>query len=130
MRGYVLKEAGHAEWTEVPAPTPGPYDAIVRPTAVAVCTTDIHLIATAGFPAAVGKAIGHEAVGIVESVGALVKDFAPGDRVIIPPAGPIGDTPTPSAAKPSTSRRTTPTSPRTPPSPAFSPNSSARSTST
>lgn len=87
MRGYVLKDAGHAEWTEVPAPTPGPYDAIVRPTAVAVCTTDVHLIATAGFPAAVGKAIGHEAVGIVESVGALVKDFAPGDRVIIPAGG-------------------------------------------
>lgn len=87
MRGYVLHGAGDAGWDDVPDPAPGPYDAIVRPTAVAVCTTDVHLIATAGLPAAVGKPIGHEAVGIVERVGSLVKDFASGDRVIIPAGG-------------------------------------------
>lgn len=87
MRGFVLHAKGHASWTEVPVPPLGPYDALVRPTAIAICTTDIHLIATAGLPAAVGKPIGHEAVGVVERVGELVKDFAPGDRVIIPAGG-------------------------------------------
>jgi threonine dehydrogenase-like Zn-dependent dehydrogenase len=87
MRAYVLHGKGQAAWTEVPVPTLGPYDALVRPTAVATCTTDVHLIETAAFPAAVGKAIGHEAVGIVEEAGELVRDFKPGERVIIPSAG-------------------------------------------
>jgi threonine dehydrogenase-like Zn-dependent dehydrogenase len=87
MRGYVLEGKGQAAWNEVPVPAIGPYDALVRPTTVTTCTTDVHLIATAAWPAAVGKVIGHEAVGIVERVGELVKDFKPGDRVIIPSAG-------------------------------------------
>jgi threonine dehydrogenase-like Zn-dependent dehydrogenase len=87
MKAYVLHGRGNAAWTDVPVPSLGQYDALVRPTAVATCTTDVHLIETAGLPAAVGKAIGHEAVGIVEEVGARVKDFKPGDRVIIPSAG-------------------------------------------
>jgi threonine dehydrogenase-like Zn-dependent dehydrogenase len=87
VNGYILRGPGRAGWAQVPAPEPGPYDAIVRPTLVAVCTTDVHLIATAGFPAAIGKPIGHEAVGVVERVGHLVRDFKPGDRVIIPAGG-------------------------------------------
>lgn len=87
MQGYILRAAGQAGWSEVAPPQPAPYDAIVRPTAVAICTTDVHLIATAAFPAAIGKPIGHEAVGVVESVGELVRDFRPGDRVIIPAGG-------------------------------------------
>ncbi|MFI5689543.1 alcohol dehydrogenase catalytic domain-containing protein [Streptomyces sp. NPDC051636] len=38
-------------------------------------------------PNALGKVIGHEAVGLVEHVGDQVTDFAPGDRVVLP-AGP------------------------------------------
>ncbi|KQW42649.1 hypothetical protein ASC77_23600 [Nocardioides sp. Root1257] len=87
MKGYVLHEAGRASWSDVNPPEPAPYDAIVRPTLVAICTTDVHLIETAGLPAAVGKPIGHEAVGVVERVGDLVRDFQPGDRVIIPAGG-------------------------------------------
>lgn len=87
MKGYILETKGRAVWKEIPEPEIGPYDALVRPTAVATCTTDIHLIETAAWPNAIGKVIGHEGVGIVEKVGALVKDFNPGDRVVIPSAG-------------------------------------------
>lgn len=87
MRGYVLHEKGRASWSDVPTPVIGADDALVRPTTVAVCTTDIHLIGTAGFPAAIGKPIGHEAVGVVEDVGSNVRGFKPGDRVIIPAGG-------------------------------------------
>ncbi|MBF4632595.1 zinc-binding dehydrogenase [Clavibacter michiganensis subsp. phaseoli] len=87
MKGYVLHEKGRAAWADVPESPLGDYDAMIRPTAVATCTTDVHLIATAGLPAAIGKPIGHEAVGVVEKIGDLVTDFAPGDRVIIPAAG-------------------------------------------
>lgn len=87
MRGFILEKKGKAVWKDVSDPIMGPYDAIVRPTVVAVCTTDIHLIQTAAWPDALGKVIGHEGVGVVEKVGELVKDFKPGDRVVIPSAG-------------------------------------------
>jgi threonine dehydrogenase-like Zn-dependent dehydrogenase len=84
MRGFVLKEKGKAVWEDVPVPKIGPYDALVRPTAVATCTTDVHAIATLAFPNMVDKVIGHEAVGVIDSVGELVEDFQPGDRVVLP----------------------------------------------
>jgi threonine dehydrogenase-like Zn-dependent dehydrogenase len=84
VRGYVLKEKGKAVWEDIPVPQIGPYDALVRPTAVATCTTDVHAIATLAFRNMLDKVIGHEAVGIVDSVGELVKDFKPGDRVVLP----------------------------------------------
>lgn len=84
MRGYVLQEKGRADWQEVPVPEIGPYDALVRPTAVATCTTDVHLIDALSLPGALGKVIGHEAVGVVHEVGGLVTDFAVGDRVLLP----------------------------------------------
>jgi isopropanol dehydrogenase (NADP+) len=42
------------------------------------------LIETVALPASLGKVIGHEAVGTVEQVGDLVKNFKPGDRVVLP----------------------------------------------
>jgi len=50
---------------------------------VSPCTTDVHLIETNAMPNIVGKAMGHEAVGIVEEIGPEVKDFKVGDRVAI-----------------------------------------------
>lgn len=84
MRGYVIQEKGRADWQDVPVPEIGPYDALVRPTAVATCTTDVHLIDSLSLPNALGKVIGHEAVGVVETADSLVSDFAPGDRVVMP----------------------------------------------
>jgi threonine dehydrogenase-like Zn-dependent dehydrogenase len=84
MRGYVIQEKGRADWQDVPVPAIGPYDALVRPTAVATCTTDVHLIDSLSLPNALGKVIGHEAVGVVDTVGDLVTDFTPGDRVVLP----------------------------------------------
>jgi len=84
MRGYVIQKKGRADWQDVPVPEVGPYDTLVRPTAVATCTTDVHLIDALSLPNALGKVIGHEAVGVVDTVGDLVADFAPGDRVVLP----------------------------------------------
>jgi threonine dehydrogenase-like Zn-dependent dehydrogenase len=88
MRAYVLHGRGDASLSEAKVPTLGPYDALVRTTAVATCTTDVHLIDAAPYPNAIGKALGHEGVGVVDKVGDLVKDFAPGDRVILSAGGP------------------------------------------
>lgn len=86
MKAYVLEGKGQAGWKDIPVPEIGPYDALVRVTAVATCTTDVHQIQTAALPTLIGKALGHEAVGVVERVGAEVRDFQPGERVVIPVA--------------------------------------------
>jgi len=121
MKGYVLHGKGDAGWQEVPVPEIGPFDALVRPTAVATCTTDVHAIATLAFPNALGKVIGHEVVGVVDTIGELVKDFKVGDRVVLPAILADWRPPAPSAAKRSITRPTARTCPRTPRSAARSP---------
>ncbi len=65
-------------------------DVIVRITRSAICGTDLHMIrGTMPYMKGTsllhnGTILGHEGVGVVETVGAEVKDFAVGDRVIIP----------------------------------------------
>lgn len=54
MRGYVLHGKDKAGWEDVPIPEISPDDALVRPTAVAACTTDVHLIAAGALPTAFG----------------------------------------------------------------------------
>lgn len=60
-----------------------PCDAIVRVTMSSICSSDLH-IKHGSVPRAVpGITVGHEMVGIVESVGSGVTKFKPGDRVTV-----------------------------------------------
>ena len=58
-------------------------DAIVRVTLSSICTSDIHI--KHGFvPRAIpGITVGHEMVGVVESIGENVKTVKPGNRVTV-----------------------------------------------
>jgi threonine dehydrogenase-like Zn-dependent dehydrogenase len=58
-------------------------DAIVRITTAAICGTDLHMIRGTLPGMKPGTILGHEGVGIVEEVGREVRDFKPGDRVVI-----------------------------------------------
>lgn len=58
-------------------------DAIVRVTLGSICTSDLH-IKHGSVPRAVpGITVGHEMVGVVEAVGADVKNVKPGDHVTV-----------------------------------------------
>ncbi len=61
-----------------------PTDAIVRITSSGICGSDLHLYEVLGAFIDPGDVLGHEPMGIVEEVGAEVKNIAPGDRVVIP----------------------------------------------
>ncbi|MHA6769515.1 zinc-dependent alcohol dehydrogenase family protein [Sphingobium ummariense] len=58
-------------------------DAIVRILHTTICGTDLHILKGDVPTCAPGRILGHEGVGIVESVGAAVTTFKPGDHVLI-----------------------------------------------
>jgi alcohol dehydrogenase len=58
-------------------------DAIVRMTQTTICGTDLHILKGDVATCKPGTVLGHEGVGIVDSVGGGVTAFKPGDRVLI-----------------------------------------------
>jgi len=69
----------------VPDPTiKEPTDAIIRVTSTNICGSDLHLYETLSAFMGPGDIIGHEAMGVVEEVGAQTADLKVGDRVVIP----------------------------------------------
>ncbi len=88
MKGFAMLEIGKIGWIEKEIPEISPVDALIKPICVAPCTSDIHT----AFKGAIGQRhnmiLGHECVGEVYKVGELVRDFKPGDRVIVPAITP------------------------------------------
>jgi alcohol dehydrogenase len=58
-------------------------DAVVKLLKTTICGTDLHILKGDVATCESGRVLGHEGVGIVESVGAGVTTFKPGDRVLI-----------------------------------------------
>ncbi len=58
-------------------------DAIVRVTLASICTSDLHIKHGSVPRAQIGVTVGHELVGVVESVGPAVHAVKPGDRVAV-----------------------------------------------
>ena len=44
MRGYAMLRIGESGWIDKERPECGPLDAIVKPLAIAICTSDIHTL--------------------------------------------------------------------------------------
>jgi len=65
---------------EMPDPVPGPGEVLVRIFSSGICGSDVlewYRIKTAP------RVLGHEVAGVVESIGAGVEKFAPGNRVFV-----------------------------------------------
>lgn len=84
MRATTIHAPGDIRFEEVPDPTiEEPTDAIVKVVAGCICGSDLWPYRGANDVTA-GDTIGHECVGVVEEVGSAVRDFSPGDFVIVP----------------------------------------------
>ncbi|HJD84658.1 S-(hydroxymethyl)mycothiol dehydrogenase [Kitasatospora aureofaciens] len=70
------------EVTTIVVPDPGPGEAVVRIQACGVCHTDLHY-REGGINDEFPFLLGHEAAGIVESVGEGVTEVEPGDFVVL-----------------------------------------------
>jgi len=58
-------------------------DAVVRVTKTTICGTDLHILKGDVATCKPGRILGHEGVGVIESVGSGVSAFKQGDRVLI-----------------------------------------------
>jgi L-iditol 2-dehydrogenase len=81
MKALLLTQYRSLEIAELPAPTPGADEILVRVAACGICGSDVH-----GYDGSSGRRIppivmGHEAAGIVAALGRNVKNFSEGDRV-------------------------------------------------
>jgi L-iditol 2-dehydrogenase len=81
MKALLLSAYNQLELQDLPSPIPGPDELLIQVSACGICGSDVH-----GYDGSTGRRIppivmGHEASGVVTSVGSDVRDFAPGDRV-------------------------------------------------
>jgi alcohol dehydrogenase len=84
MKALVYHGPGSKSWDDVPnAELVDATDAVVRVTSTTICGTDLHILKGDVPDTAAGRVLGHEAVGIVESVGSAVTTVRPGDRVLV-----------------------------------------------
>jgi threonine dehydrogenase-like Zn-dependent dehydrogenase len=85
MRALTWQGNENVEVTDVPDPQiQEPNDIVIRVTSTAICGSDLHLYGVLGPFLAPGDVLGHEAMGIVEEVGADITQLRPGDRVVVP----------------------------------------------
>lgn len=89
MKAAVLKAPGDLQVIEVPTPTAGPGDLVIKVKSAAICGTDVRIMngkkkKGARFP----SVIGHEFAGEITEVGEGVADFSSGDRVAADPVIP------------------------------------------
>lgn len=95
MRSLAVTKPNEMRIVDIPVPTPGPYDVLVKTEAAFICNATDRKLIEGHFPG-IGAdqyplLLGHENAGIVDKAGAKVKTFKPGDRVI---GGLILDPPT------------------------------------
>ncbi|KAF9269592.1 GroES-like protein [Marasmius fiardii PR-910] len=84
MKGLVYTGVGRFALQERPLPKIlRPTDAIVKMVKTTICGTDLHILKGDVATCDEGRILGHEGIGIVQSVGSAVKTFRPNDKVII-----------------------------------------------
>src|SRR5690349_2413696 len=81
MKALVLKDYKQFSFEEVPTPNPGAGEVLVAVKACGICGSDVH-----GMDGSTGRRrppiiMGHEAAGVIASLGQEVSHWAAGDRV-------------------------------------------------
>ncbi|GAA3736401.1 threonine dehydrogenase-like Zn-dependent dehydrogenase [Spinactinospora alkalitolerans] len=85
MKAVVWRGVGDIRLEDVAEPSiSDPQDAVVQITTSALCGTDLHMVRGTLPGMQPGTVLGHEGVGVVTEVGSQVRNFQPGDRVVIP----------------------------------------------
>jgi 2-desacetyl-2-hydroxyethyl bacteriochlorophyllide A dehydrogenase len=85
VKAAVVVTPGTLSVESVPDPAPGPLDVVVRPAAVGICGTDLHIM-DGEFAPSFPIVPGHEFAGEIVGVGSAVTGYAVGDQVAVDPS--------------------------------------------
>jgi 2-desacetyl-2-hydroxyethyl bacteriochlorophyllide A dehydrogenase len=85
VKAAVVTTPGRIAIEEVPDPSPGPSEVVVRPAATGICGTDLHIM-DGEFAPAYPIVPGHEFAGEIVAVGSEVTGYAVGDQVAVDPS--------------------------------------------
>jgi alcohol dehydrogenase len=84
MKALVYHGPGQRSWDTVTDPTiVDPTDIVVRIDSSTICGSDLHILKGDVPETTPGTVLGHEAVGVVQEIGANVSTVAIGDRVLL-----------------------------------------------
>jgi alcohol dehydrogenase len=84
MKALVYLGPGSKSLEDRPKPEiSAPTDAIIKVSKTTICGTDLHILKGDVPTCTPGRILGHEGVGVVDTVGSAVTTFKPGDRVLI-----------------------------------------------
>lgn len=78
----IREKGGHFLMEEIQLQAPRADEVLVRVVACGVCHTDL-IVRDQYFPCPLPMVLGHEGSGVIEAVGAGVKDFSVGDHVVM-----------------------------------------------
>src|SRR5262245_39924362 len=81
MKALVLEAYKQFNYTDMPEPTMGVNDVLVRVKSCGICGSDIHGMAGGAGRRVPPLIMGHEASGVIEEIGANVTGWRVGDRV-------------------------------------------------
>ena len=91
MRVYHLVRPGELRLDRMERPEPADGEIVARISLALTCGTDVKTIERGHARLRVPGLLGHEWAGRVESIGAGVVNFKPGDRIVATPTAPCGD---------------------------------------
>lgn len=89
MKANVFHGKNNIRVEEVPRPTAGPGEAVIKITLTTICGTDLHIL-RGEYPVKPGLVIGHEPVGMIEELGEGLTGYETGDRVLVGAITPCG----------------------------------------
>jgi threonine dehydrogenase-like Zn-dependent dehydrogenase len=89
MRATVFHGPNDIRIEEVPRPSAGAGEAVIRITLTTICGTDLHIL-RGEYAVKPGLVIGHEPVGVIEELGEGITGYAIGDRVLVGAITPCG----------------------------------------
>jgi threonine dehydrogenase-like Zn-dependent dehydrogenase len=89
MRANVFCGVNDIRLMNVPRPSPGADEAVIKVTLTTICGTDVHIL-RGEYPVKEGLVIGHEAVGVISELGEGVTGYKIGERVLVGAITPCG----------------------------------------
>ena len=90
MLAHVLLKPGEIDFRELPRPTAGPDDVVVRVRAALTCGTDVKAFLRGHPKFPMPTPFGHEFSGEIAEIGKHVRNFREGDAIMAVPTAPCG----------------------------------------